>query len=342
MNLLEVFLIISWVILFILSLDIAKRQKFNAIHVFIFTFISIVLLIFVLFPRALNWLWRLFGLQRWADLLVYSAIIFLIYISLIIIRKLEEDRSDLTKILRELAISSSKKKTLHWKLAFVVPAYNEAANIKKTIKTILEAGYENVVIINDVSKDKTLDELEQLEDDIIILSHLQNRWQGAALETGFEYLRRFGETDYVCTFDSDGQHDIHDVKKFLEVLATHEKVDMVFGSRFIEKKPTNIPFSRMVVLKLWMIFTLFFSNIALSDTHNGFRVFRSKILDTLSITIDTMGHASEIIDIVAQKKIKFKEVPVHIHYDEFTLKKWQKSSNALNIAARFLWNKFFR
>ena len=70
-----------------------------------------------------------------------------------------------------------------------------------------------------------------------------------------------------------------------------------------------------------MIFTLFFSNIALSDTHNGFRVFRSKILDTLSITIDTMGHASEIIDIVAQKKIKFKEVPVHIHYDEFTLKK---------------------
>jgi hypothetical protein len=34
-----------------------------------------------------------------------------------------------------------------------------------------------------------------------------------------------------------------------------------------------------------------------------------------------MGHASEIIDIVAGKKIKYREVPVDIKYSEYTLSK---------------------
>jgi len=55
-----------------------------------------------------------------------------------------------------------------------------------------------------------------------------------------------------------------------------------------------------------------------------------------------MGHASEIIDIISSKKIKFAEVPVTIKYTDYSLKKGQSSSNAINIALRFIWNKFFR
>lgn len=343
MNLLDIFLSVSGVIIFILSLDIAKRQKFNAVHFFVFIIIGIALLTFVFIPSSLNLVWRLFWLQRWADLLVYSSIIFLIYISLVIIRKLEADRSDLTKILREMAISNSNKKELYWEIAFVIPAYNESWVIQKTIQVVLDAGYTNIIVVNDGSKDKTLPILEDFWDKIILLSHLQNRGQGAAIETWFEYLRRYGEVQYVCTFDSDGQHDIHDIKKFLKVFEEHPKTQIVFGSRFLWKQSTkHIPFVRRCTLKLWKLFTLLFSNISLTDTHNGYRVMRLNSLDDIKITIDTMGHASEIIDIVATKKIPYKEASVYIHYDEYTLKKWQKSSNAFNIALRFLWNKFFK
>ena len=90
------------------------------------------------------------------------------------------------------------------------------------------------------------------------------------------------------------------------------------------------------------MFTFFLSQIKLSDTHNWYRVFRKKLLKDIKITIDWMGHASEIIDIVATKKINFFEVPVKIEYTEYSLAKWQNSSNAIKIAIRFIWTKFFR
>jgi hypothetical protein len=55
-----------------------------------------------------------------------------------------------------------------------------------------------------------------------------------------------------------------------------------------------------------------------------------------------MWHASEIIDIVANKKIKFSEVPVDIKYTKYSLAKWQSNWNAIKIAVRFIWTKFFR
>ncbi|MDR0772061.1 MAG: hypothetical protein LBF15_03280 [Candidatus Peribacteria bacterium] len=55
-----------------------------------------------------------------------------------------------------------------------------------------------------------------------------------------------------------------------------------------------------------------------------------------------MSHASEIVDIISVEKIKYKEVPVTIKYTDYSLGKGQKSSNAINIALRTIWNKFFR
>jgi len=55
-----------------------------------------------------------------------------------------------------------------------------------------------------------------------------------------------------------------------------------------------------------------------------------------------MGHASEIVDIIAKEKIAYREVPVHIHYTEYSLSKGQKSSNAINILLKVIWSKFFK
>jgi len=65
-------------------------------------------------------------------------------------------------------------------------------------------------------------------------------------------------------------------------------------------------------------------------------------LKDISITIDWMWHASEIVEIISQKKIKFKEVPVNIKYTEYSISKWQKSYNAINIALKTIWYKFFK
>lgn len=342
MTLLQVLFVVSWIIIFILTLDIANKRKFNAVHFLIFLFIWILLLVFSFFPNFLNFIWGIFGLQRWADLLVYWSIIFLIYFSLLLLKKVEDNRDDITRLVREIAIENSSKKIFEWEVVFLVRVFNEEKVLKKTIDEILQNWYNNILVINDWSNDNSKKQLEDYKNKIVLLNHYKNRWWWAALETWFEYLRRYNKAKYVCTFDSDWQHNLKDLNKFLDIFEKHKDVEVVLGSRFIEKTNTNIGIVRKIILKFGIVFTFFVSNIKLTDSHNGYRVFKSEVLNNIRISIDDMTYASEMMDIISTKNIKFMEVPVDIKYTDYSLKKWQKSINAVNIAIKFIWNKFFR
>lgn len=342
MNLLEIFFIVSGIIIFIISLDVAKRQKFNALHFLVFLWIWAGLFVFTFVPEALMALWHLFWLQRGADVLVYSSIIFLVYFSILLLNKIEENRTNFTGLVRELALSQSPKKYLKTKIVFLVRVYNEAPVLKNTLDTLIKANLWEILVVNDGSFDESREILESYGETITTLHHLKNRGGWAALETWFEYLRRFWKGEYVCTFDADGQHQLEDFPKFLDVLEKNSQIQVVFWSRFIKKTKTNVWLVRKIVLKLWILFTFFVSHIKLTDSHNGFRVLRQDVIKNIKLTIDGMWYASEMIDIISEKKIAFREVPVNIIYTDYSRSKWQKSSNALNIAFVMIWNKFFK
>lgn len=342
MNLLQIFLIISWIIMLIISIDVAKKRKFNALHFLVFIWVGAGLISFTFFPNALNTFWSFFWLQRWADLLVYSSIIFLMYFSLLLLNKVEQTKEDFTKLIREIAIANSNKQIIEWEISFVMAAYNEGKVIADTIENLLKNNYTNIIVVNDGSKDTTLWVLELYKEKITILTHYKNRGQWAALETGFEYLRRYGKVKYVCTYDADGQHQLSDIQKFLQAYKDDNLLQVVLGSRFITKTNTNVTLSRKIILKLWILFTFFISNIKLTDSHNGYRMLKIEALKDISITIDGMWHASEIVDIISTKHLRFKEIPVDILYTDYSKSKWQSSWNAINIALKTIWYKFFR
>lgn len=66
-------------------------------------------MLFTFFPEALNLIGKIFGLQRGADVLVYASIIFLFYFVLLLLRKVETTREEVTKLVREIAIQSAKR-----------------------------------------------------------------------------------------------------------------------------------------------------------------------------------------------------------------------------------------
>ncbi len=72
------------------------------------------------------------------------------------------------------------------------------------------------------------------------------------------------------------------------------------------------------------IFTRMISDIDLTDTHNGFRMIRTEVLDTIRTTMDGMEFSSELIDIISDKKLHWKEVPIDVTYDEYSLSKGQR------------------
>lgn len=342
MNLLQIFFIVSALVIFIFAFDIAKRQKFNALHFIVFLVIWVALFVFTFFPNILNIFGWFFWLQRWADLLVYVSIIFLLYFTLLLLSKVEKNREDITMLIREMAIENSSKKEIKNEICFLVRVYNEDKVLSDTINKILEKSDLDLLVVNDWSIDKSRKILESYKDKLILLNHSKNRWWWRALETGFEYIRRYSENKYIVTFDADWQHDMADLDNFLDVLKNNKKVDVVLGSRFITKTNTNVWLLRKIVLKLGILFTFFISNIKLTDAHNWYRVFRKEVINQIRLTIDDMWYASELIDIIANRKINFMEVPVNIKYTDYSISKWQKSSNAINIALKMIWSKFFK
>ncbi len=72
-----------------ISLDIAKRERFNALHFVVFISVGAGLLLFTLVPETLTYIGKIFGLPRGADALVYGGIVFLFYFTLLLLRKTE-------------------------------------------------------------------------------------------------------------------------------------------------------------------------------------------------------------------------------------------------------------
>lgn len=212
-----------------------------------------------------------------------------------------------------------------------IPLYNDEKMILKVIKSLKEKGYNNIVVVDDGSKDNGYDVVKK-NTNVIIAKHIINRGQGAALQTGMEIAIERG-AKYIVNFDSDGQHDVKDLDNMLKTLI-EGKYDIVLGSRFLQKN--NIPLKKRILLKGAIIFTYLLSRIWLTDVHNGLRVMTAETAKKLNIQHDRMEHASEILDKIKILNLKYIEVPVTIHYTKYSMSKGQSVFNSLNIAWKLI------
>lgn len=226
------------------------------------------------------------------------------------------------------------------KLAIIIAAYNEESSVEKVLnglpKTLPGIDLITPVVVNDGSTDKTA-KLAKSVSGTKVLTHIINRGQGAALKTGFDYALQEGY-DLVVTFDADGQHNAEEIAEVISPILANE-VEVVLGSRFLNKKAINISNMRKVILKSGVLFTHVLSQIKVTDTHNGFRAIHKNALQKMNLFQDKMEHASEILDQISLNKIPYKEVPVTIQYSEYSSKKGQKNGNALKIALKMVIHK---
>ncbi len=215
-----------------------------------------------------------------------------------------------------------------------IPMYNDEKMITKVIKDLNSKGYNNVVVVDDGSKDNGYSVVKK-NTKAIVTRHVVNRGQGAALQTGMEIAIDRG-AKYIVHFDSDGQHDVKDLDHMLKTLIDG-KYDIVLGSRFLQEN--KIPLKKRIVLKGGIVFTYILSGIWLTDVHNGLRVMTAETAKKLNLQHDRMEHASEILDKVKSLNLKYKEVPVTIHYTDYSQTKGQSISNSINIAIKLISSK---
>ena len=167
-----------------------------------------------------------------------------------------------------------------------IPMYNDEKMILNVIKDLNNAGYNNIVVVDDGSKDNGYNVVKD-HTNAIVTRHIVNRGQGAALQTGMEIALDRG-AKYIVHFDSDGQHDVKDLDKMLDTLIKG-KYDIVLGSRFIQEN--KIPLKKKIILRLGIFFTFLLSQIWLTDVHNGLRVMTAETARKLDLQHDRMEHA---------------------------------------------------
>lgn len=195
-------------------------------------------------------------------------------------------------------------------IGIVIAAYNEAATIAGVVEAVKKYSH-IVVVVDDCSVDDT--GILAAGAGAVVITHAVNLGQGAALQTGFEYFKRYSKVDAVVTYDADDQFNASEIPLVYAPVVSN-KADIVLGSRFLGKA-VNMPMGRLIVLKLGIFFTWIFSDVTLSDTHNGFRALSPKALNSISIQQNRMAHASEIIDQIMRYKLRYVEVPVTVRYD---------------------------
>ncbi|MBI4146967.1 glycosyltransferase family 2 protein [Candidatus Woesearchaeota archaeon] len=219
----------------------------------------------------------------------------------------------------------------------VIAAYNEEHAIGKVVDGLKEAGYQNVVVVDDGSRDKTFQMAEQ--HGAQALRHIINRGQGASLKTGIDFALQQG-AEFIVTFDADGQHRVEDLPAMLKPVVDG-KADIALGSRFLKGK-AGVPFVRKLFLKGGIFFIWLLYGVKMTDAHNGFRAMSRHAAQTIELRADRMEHASEFIDEIRKKQLRYKEVPVVIKYTEYSKKHGQSSWNAFRILYKMLLHKFMR
>lgn len=228
-----------------------------------------------------------------------------------------------------LKVMGLKGKLHSMKTVAVIPAYNEGSRIRKVLLEIAPF-VDDIVVVDDGSQDETLDLVKNLPN-IIVLRHVVNRGQGAALRTGTEAAVASG-ADIIVHIDADGQHDPADIPKLIHVLQEQE-ADIVFGSRFLGVSSVGMPWTRKILLNGAKQFNAFALGIPrrLTDPQSGFRVMKGTATKQIDFTQDRMAHCSEILQLVTRSNLHWAEAPVKIRYTTDTLAKGQKSVDAFKI-----------
>ena len=215
----------------------------------------------------------------------------------------------------------------------VIPAHNEQENIFGVIKSVQELT-PNIVVVNDASTDRTGEIVKLLN--CYMLEHMVNRGQGAALQTGTDFALG-NDAEIIVHFDADGQMQAKDIYRIISPILD-KQAEIVFGTRFLEKK-SKIPWTKKyLILKPAIIFNWFFTGIKLSDAHNGFRALSKKAASSIKITQDGMAHATEILDQVRAHDLNYSEVPVEIVYNQYG----QRFSNGFKIIRDLIFARIFR
>lgn len=196
------------------------------------------------------------------------------------------------------------------KVLIIVPAYNEAQNIEKTVKDITTNTNYDYIIINDCSKDNTKAVCEKNNFNMLSLPINYGLTSGIQLGMKYAYQNNY---DIAIQFDGDGQHEAKYLKDLVQVIENNE-ANIAIGSRFVtEKKPVT---ARMIGSRLISFNIKLTTGKTIKDPTSGMRAYDKKAIYEFNRNASLTPEPDTLVYMI-KKGLKIKEVQVEMKEREF-------------------------
>ncbi len=202
-------------------------------------------------------------------------------------------------------------------VTIVLPSLNPDEKLNMVVDSLLQEGFQDIVVVNDGSDDTHLEPfaLADAHPQVTLLTHEVNRGKGRAMKTAFSYiLEHRPDTAGVITVDGDNQHTAKDIKACaLKLLEEKDKV--ILGCRDFNA-PDVPPKSRFGNRITKTVFRLL-CGIKVSDTQTGLRAIPYSLLPLMcNIPGERYEYETEMFFTLKEHRIQIAEVKIQTVYIE--------------------------
>lgn len=196
----------------------------------------------------------------------------------------------------------------------VLPAYNAARTLIRTLDEIPDEYRKNIILVDDVSKDNTVEVAKNAG--LTVIVHEQNRGYGGNQKTCYSNALKLG-ADIVIMLHPDHQYDAKVIPQMIRPII-HGEADAVFGSRMLGGHPLEggMPYWKyMANVLLTAVANIVFRRY-LTEIHSDFRAYSRKYLETVRFleNNDDFIFDTEIIAQGMANNLTFQETPIVTRY----------------------------
>src|SRR5437870_4048686 len=200
------------------------------------------------------------------------------------------------------------------RIVVVLPAYNAAKTLQKTYEDIPKDFVSNIILVDDVSQDQTVDVARSLGLSVVI--HIQNRGYGGNQKTCYLEALKLG-ADIVVMLHPDHQYDSRLIPQLVQPIID-DKADMVIGSRILNGMALQggMPWWKFVSNRVLTVTENLVYRTHLSDGHSGFRAFSRRLLTKVPFLLnsDDFVFDSQMIAQAVRFDFRIAEIPVQARY----------------------------